>query len=475
MLFGGLNLAEGRGLYSFDGSFVLLWPPLYSMLLALAHLVLRSDPFASATTLQALAFLGTSFCLSILFLKIFPENFYLALAANILSDIGVVVLTTFDGVGSDYIHLFLVIASILLTGFYVETKSARILPAMFVTGMLAMLQRYIGLAAIATSIAAIFLFDGQNFYRRLSRSALMALSILPAGLWLFVTSKLIQQRAPISFSDNFQWFSMSVLQWFFSVDLKQPHLWPYISLVWVSVGMMIFLLFYFSRQQKIFSPYAIPVLVYGLLYVLALFGSASIAYSNKLSGRFLLPFYIPFITLLVLTLDVLMHFVHLQSPQKLRRIITIGLAGVLIVTGIGLLRITIPVALQSHADGNNDFNSRAWHENSVMNYWLAHEPQGNYLLFSNYPDGVAFYTWHSAYNSPARYSGPYGKQEFPVTSYSSELFSSGLAVYLIWIEPNIYSYYYKAEDLSPIAQVQPLFVNQDGGIYLLAPKEQNSP
>ena len=77
--------------------------------------------------------------------------------------------------------------------------------------------------------------------------------------------------------------------------------------------------------------------------------------------------------------------------------------------GIGLPQITLPVGLQSHTDGNNAFNSRAWHENSVMNYWLAHEPQGNYLLFSNYPDGVAFYTWHSAYNAPARYSGPYGK------------------------------------------------------------------
>ena len=60
---------------------------------------------------------------------------------------------------------------------------------------------------------------------------------------------------------------------------------------------------------------------------------------------------------------------------------------------------------------------RIWHENSVMNYWLAHEPQGNYLLFSNYPDGVAFYTWHNCYNGPAEYSGPYGKIKFPVTDY----------------------------------------------------------
>ena len=73
------------------------------MLLALIHLVTRFDPFVSATILQVISFIGISICLSILFLKIFPRTF-LALAANILSDIGVVVLTSFDGVGSDYLH-----------------------------------------------------------------------------------------------------------------------------------------------------------------------------------------------------------------------------------------------------------------------------------------------------------------------------------------------------------------------------------
>ncbi len=469
LLFSALNLSQGKGLFSFDGSFVSLWPPLYPMLLAFIQLVTRCDPFVSATILQTLAFIGTSFCLSLLFLKIFPENFLLALAANILSDIGVVVLTSFDGVGSDYLHFFFLILFVLLAGYYIETKSARTLLGMTVVGMLAMLDRYLGIAVIGTGVTIVFFSMTKNWRQRMIRSSLMALSALPAGIWLYAASA--EYRGPESLADNFRWFSLSVLQWFFPIDSKQPHLWLYISVLWLLIGAMIFFLFYCSRQYRNFSPYAISVLVYGLLYLLILFGSASIAYFNKLTGRFLLPFYIPFITLLVITMDLLLRFIHQRGLQIFRRVTAIGLAGALLVIGIGLLRITIPVGLQSHINGNNDFNSRAWHENSVMNYWLAHEPQGNYLLFSNYPDGVAFYTWHSAYNSPARYSGPYGTQEFPVTSYSSKLFSSGLAVYLIWIEPNIYSYYYEAQDLSSIAQVEPLFVSQDGGIYRLIPKE----
>ena len=469
LLFASLNLSRGNGLFSFDGSFVSLWPPLYPMLLALIQLVTRFNPFVSAIILQVISFIGISICLTILFLKIFPENFYLALAASILSDIGAVVLTAFDGVGSDYLHFFLLVLFVLLAGYYIETKSPRILLGMTVVGMLAMLDRYLGIAVIGTGVAIVFFSVTQNWRQRVIRSSLMALSALPAGIWLYAAST--EYRGPESLADNFRWFSLSVLQWFFPVDSKQPHLWLYISILWLFIGAMIFFFFYYSQQYKKVSPYAISVLVYGLLYLLALFGSASIAYFNKLTGRFLLPFYVPFITLLVLTMDLLLRFIHQRGLQALRRVTAIGLAGALIMIGIALLRITIPIGLQSHIDGNNDFNNRAWHENSVMNYWLAHEPQGNYLLFSNYPDGIAFYTWHSAYNSPARYSGPYGKQEFPVAGYSSELFSSGLDVYLIWIEPNIYSYYYEAQDLSSIAQVEPLFVSQDGGIYHLIPKE----
>jgi len=114
------------------------------------------------------------------------------------------------------------------------------------------------------------------------------------------------------------------------------------------------LLFHFSQQYEIFSPYTISVLVYGLFYLFVLFGSASVAYFNKWTGRFLLPIYIPFITLLVLTVDILIHFIHQHNSKKLRRVIAIGFAGALIVIGVGLLRITIPVGLQSHAAANND-------------------------------------------------------------------------------------------------------------------------
>ncbi len=471
LLFAGLNLSEGRGLFSFDGSFVAPWPPLYPALLGFIHILSGLDVFISATILQILSFAALSFCLSILCLKIFSDNFLLAIAANVLSDVGILILAAFRIVGSDYVHLAFAIIFILLAGCYIEHNNPRIFLAMFIVGMLAALQRYIGMASIVTGAVVIFFFSKENLRQRIIPSLTMGLAALPAGIWLIVTSGVVGRRPPIGFAGNFQTFSKAVLDWFLQTDTIKSSLQFYIAGLWIFIAGLSLLVIYTSRRKPL-SSFAIPVLLYGAIYLLALFGSASVTYFNKLEGRFLLPLYIPFVTLLVLSAQAVLQFANEFQSKVFSRAATIGIFMCLILISGSLLRITLPLAIESHrtgAPGENAFNTKDWHENSVMKYWLKHQPAGNYLLFSNYSDGVAFYTWHNCYGSPRKFSGPYGKMEFPVTQYTSELFTSRQDVYIIWIEPNIYSYYYPVEDLAPIANIQPIFTNKDGGIYSLKP------
>jgi len=475
LLFGGLNFSAGRGLTSFDGSFLLTWPPLYPVLLAFVHLVSGLDVFASANVLQAAAFVSLSLCLSMLFLKIFPENFLLAFTGNLLSDIGVVVVTSFNNVGSDYVHLALVLLFIWLAGNYLEQKSPRILFAMFVVGMLAMLQRYLGLATIATGAATVLFFSGGALSQRITRSLLISLSAVPAGLWLFISSRFIGRRAPISFAENFTWFSKSILEWFFQPDAIKDHLSFYIVCLWILFLGLIILLYLNPSRYKLSTPFTIPVFLFGILYTLTLFSSASITYFNKLGGRFLLPLYIPFMILITLAAELLLRgpSENTHPSRFLYRAVSAGSVGALVFAAVLLFHITLPLIFESHANGaaggDNVFNTTTWHENKALKYWLTHQPQGKYLLFSNYPDGVAFFTQHSCYGSPRKYSGPYGKEELPVSQYASGLFSSGQDVYIIWIEPNDHSYFYEVEELVSIAQIEPLFVNEDGGVYRLKP------
>ena len=473
LLFGGLNLSEGRGLISFDGSFLLAWPPLYPALIGLVHLASRSNPFVSATILQFASFLGLSSCLSVLYLKIFPDNFLLACAANLLSDVGVVVLTTFDIVGSDYAHLFFVMLLVLLAGYYIEHPSPRLLLGMSVAGMLAILQRYLGIAAIGTGIVAILFFTDGGWRQRVGHSLLLALSVLPGAIWLLITSVSVQRRPPTGFMGNFELFSRSVLEWFLPPDLIEAHLDIYIASLWtIVVGLSVFLLVYASHHKR-FPPFAIPVFVYGLLYLLTLFGSASITFFNKLDGRFLLPFYIPVITLVVVSAGALLELASRLDSVRPRGGLSIVPIGILCLAALGLLRVTLPPIREARANGaagENSFNTEAWHENRALKYWLNHSRPGDYILLSNYSDAVAFYTWRPVMSTPRRFSGPYGTQEFPVAQYTPELFSSGSEVYDIWIEPNEYTYFYKVEELSPIAEIETLYQSQDGGVYRLRPK-----
>jgi hypothetical protein len=476
LLFGATNFSAGRGLISFDRSFLSIWPPLYPLLLSLVHLSSGLSVFFSANVLQTLAFIGLSLCLSLLFLKIFPDNFLLAFAGNLLSDIGVVVLTSFNIVGPDYVHLAFVIFFIWLAGAYLEHGSPRIFVILFVVGMLAMLQRYLGLAVIATGAAAVLFFSEGAFLQRIIRSLLLSLSALPAGLWLYITSRSIERRAPISFLENFSWFSRSILEWFFPSEAVKAHPGLYIAGLWILIIGLIVLLLLSSSRVKLFSVYNIPVFIYGIFYTLLLFGSASVTYFNKLGGRFLLPLYIPFVTLITMAAGILLRRNSDNGglSRFLPRLVSASSIGVLVIIAGLLLQVSLPVVLESRANGaaggENVFNTTTWYENKALNYWLSHQPRGKYLLLSNYSDGVAFYTQHACFGSPRQYSGPYGKEEYPVSGYASELFSSGLDVYIIWIEPNEYSYFYKVEDLSSIALIEPLFVSGDGGVYRLKPR-----
>ncbi len=491
LLFGGQNLVAGNGLTSFDGSFVKLWPPLYPVLLGFVHLITGSSMLQAATIVQATAFLGLSLCSSILFLRAFPSSFALALAANVLADIGAVVLTSFDVVDSDYVALFLIMLALLLLSFYLKTGSARTFVALAMAGALTMLDRYLGVAAIVTSVICVVWLTSASPGRKLARGILLAVGAVPAGTWWAVSSGASGLRGPISFAENFSWFSKSMLEWFFETKTVKANLDLYTALLWIAIvgllGLEIAGWIGYRRERAagresapddeeagpgFNATFVTPVLTFGAVYTFALFGTASFAFFNKLGGRFLLPLYIPFVTLLITAVALLLHATRKAAVRRLAG--AVAGAALLIATAVLLLQVTLPLVSASHTDGaaggDNVFNTKAWNKNQAILYWLAQAPQGRYQLISNEPDAVAFFTGHPTLTSPRSTSGPYATDNFALSSYPPQLFSSGEPVYLIWIEPSPAPYFYTVDELSAISQVEPMFTSIDGGVYRLIPK-----
>jgi hypothetical protein len=209
-------------------------------------------------------------------------------------------------------------------------------------------------------------------------------------------------------------------------------------------------------------------------YTLALFGSASVSYSNKLRGRFLLPIYIPVVTLVVSAAAIPLRRTPQESSTARRIAAAAFTYGSVAVTGMLLVHVTLPLVLESHtngsAGGDNAFKTRTWHENQAVEYWLGHVPHEPYRLLSNEPDGVAFNSRHTTDSVPRKTTGPYGSEAYALNAYASDLFSPGTDVYIVWIEPNFYDYFYSVDELGAIAQVETLFVSGDGGVYRLRPR-----
>lgn len=489
LLFGGYNFGEGRGLISYDGSFVSLWPPLYSILLGCLHRLLGADMLTVAGILQFITFLGLSACLSLFFARAFEHNFLLAVFASVLADIGVVVLTSFDTVGPDYLHLFFAMLTVLLTRHFIESGSPKAFLAIAAAAMLAALDRYLGIAALATAALTILLMGRGSRWQRLQRGAFIAFTEVPGGIWLAITSQTYTRRSPISFGENFSWFSKSVLEWFIKPAVLDGRLAWAIAGLWTGILVLIVLVTLPSRRtlprQAVDSePTALrapghmdplfPMFVFGVLYLVTLFGSASIAYFNKLGGRFLLPLYIPFVTLLVAATRAVLRRTRLSSARGVHAAGVITSYGLLAATTVMIAQITAPLVMASHANGatggENVYNTRAWRENPALQYWLGHVPTVPYALLSNEPDGVAFNAWQPAAAVPRKSSGPYGTEQYALSSYAADLFPAGKQVYVLWIEPDPSTYNYSIKDLGTIAEVETLFVSDRGGVYRLSPK-----
>lgn len=491
LLFGAINLASGRGLVSYDSRFVLFWPPLYPALLALVRLVSGLDILAVALVVQAVSFIGLGIALALLFERIFAERWWLSAAAILLTQTGAVVLNAGDMVGSDYIHVFLVALLILLTARYVEGGSGTTFVGLALVAVLTPMQRYLGVAATATAAASIVALGPGRLVQRVVRAALIGFTVLPTGLWLAVTSQLYTRRGPISFEENFTWFTRSLLEWFVGPISRKTDLTVETAVFWsVLPALAILVLWLAWRERPSRHPgedrpagtrapwlYILVLWGYGASYTLVLFAAASVAYFNKLGGRFLLPLYLPLLALPVLGADRLVGLVGRLGSRGALLSTRLVCAVVLIALGAVTLRLTYPEVMQSHAHGvsspDNAYNNERWRENPALEYWKGHIPDGEFLMFSNEPDGVAFFTRRAAKPAPRRISGPYGTSVMPISDFRRELFAVGPEAYLIWIEPSSYDYYYSPQQLEEIAHVESLFNSDLGSVYRLSPRGED--
>ncbi|MEW5829980.1 MAG: glycosyltransferase family 39 protein [Chloroflexota bacterium] len=472
-LFAGKNLFAGQGLTAYSENPFVLWPPVYPVLLGLVHSLTGIEVFHAAILLQFLAYGLASAATTLLLRQIFPQNFAFALLGCIVIAIGPVVTITFQLVGTDYLHLALVLACLFILGQYARTQATSHLWRMALLGGTAGLLRYTGLAVILTGAILVFIYTSAPLRRRLARSFWTGLAALPTGARILAERFIFRppRREPIEFSRSLAQYSGSILEWFTQAEVGEAApllVWT----LWGIVAALVVFLLAARRVQPVFVPESVAILGYGLVYTILLLGISSQTYVNRLIGRFVLPVYAPLILLVLLATEAIIRLAKSRLRGGAARIATAGVALALLLAFLPIGSESIATIRETAANGagyENIYNSREWNENGIIRFIKENPLPENARLFSNYQAGIAFHTWQTVYPSPRKFSNPYSDKVIPLKNYRSRLFAKGVDTYLIWIEPNFYEHVYEVGELTEIARIVPILENEDGGIYRLIP------
>lgn len=472
-MFAGVNWIQGNGLIDYMGSSYILWPPLYPMLIGLLHISGMSAFFATHM-IQFTAFVLTAYFSSVFFLDVFDGDLLFALIGAVLLDTGAVVISTFDMVGTDYLFMLFPILTALLVNEYANNQKWTTLTLIGLVTSLAMLTRYIGYALVLTALITVLVYSKGSTLQRWLRAFYVGIFSISPFLWMFKTwsATADDRRLPLTFGEYFSQFTTGIISWF---TLEPPNFneltfLDYLS-VWGLIILAIILLLLLAAKTSVFSPLVVSTFGFGLIYTLVLFGSALIAYFNRLWGRFQLPIYFPLIVLfLILIRQGLMYFRENHS----RVYYPLAGTGVLLlfILGLSQFNTTLKMMTESYMGdiSENSINTYAINENSIIQYWKKNTPKGEFRLYGNYTALVAFHTGQQVFVSP-RKTGVYDETIIPLENYMDNLFVDEKPVYLMWIEPNVYEHVYLPDELAPIANIKVIIENKDGGLYLLSPAD----
>ena len=470
-MFAGASWVEGNGLVDFSGGQYVLWPPLYPMLIGFLHLTGLST-FAAAHVIQFAAFGLIAYFSSVLLLKLFPDDLAFAFLGAFLVAIAPVSVSTFLMVGTDYLFMLFPIIAALLVQRYSEKQDWTTLTLLGLTVALAMLTRYIGYALVLSALTAVLYYSNGSPLKRILHAAYTGIFSLVPFLWMLNTWAQTTEgrRAPLSFGEYASQFTIGIIAWFTTnlPDTNETtalHYW----LTWTPVVIAFILLAVIAKQVRTLKPALVFTLGFGVVYTVALFTNAMIAYFNRLWGRFQLPELIP---LMLLFLFVIGYGVRHLKEHRSRAYVPLGILGFgfLLLVSVSQFNRTV-LLLQDAATGvipENGVNTGEMNENSIIQYWKENPPEGEYLLFSNYAAVAAFHAQHTANASPRK--GPqYSDEVYSLEDFVGYLFPNEADTYLMWIEPNSYEHVYLPHEFAPIAEIEVIIENEDGGIYRLHP------
>jgi hypothetical protein len=468
------SLLAGKGFLDPLGEPFVLWPPLYPLLLAGLGWLTGLDTFAVAGYLNALLFAVNIWLWGWLFYMTFRERSLYAVLGTLAVLLSRSMLIVYANVSSEPLFMTFMILFFMAAAAYLRDGNQNARWWIFLLAGLAMLQRHPGIAFFAVGGLVVLRREGWRGALRALPGGLLC--ILPAMSWaVFRTlpisgglfgARRYETMLPL---ENMRMTLAKMIHWFV------PYLRPLETLFerpWLVLFGLGFLLAVFYRRKnwlawaraisknEYFWPGALFSLVYFLMMAYTVVTADHRGLSSDRYYILLLPF---LLALFFITLEHLV-LVHIKSTGKWA-VFTALFALWMVYPIYGVGEYLLLARTEGESSGLNFQNSRYFQELPARQFvqeLIDSDPDA--VVYSNYATVVWFYYRpHPIDTMPVRPEELSMQAAYP--GWPGE--ADG---YILWFTPNEYQHILSPEELSPLAALELLYMDDDAQVYRVTPK-----
>lgn len=474
------SIINGDGFKIYDGSYYVIWPPLFPFLLA-ALGVFCLDPADVARYLNAGIF-GIIIFLSGSQLNKNVHNKGLVFLGTAMFSISPVLIGISVYAWSEPLFLLLILLWLNQLQKFLNKPSKKLLIITASYAGLAMLTRYIGVVTIGLSALLILMRSNAKWLDKIYQFLLFfLLAYLPSFLWeirtYFILGTFNSPRSPSS--KNFFEAGVEATNTFIYWLIPSTPSWTltiitifFIALLLVELGCLSRIAisrFHFLENYLPLDKimYSIPIYIHVLfllIYTLFIVLLASLKYFDPLGDRLLSPVYISFWFLIIFILDqLLINMNSLISREKL--VLKIAKSSVFILFGLWVflypIKLTFIQTENRHKEGEG-YASRQWHEDEIINFLRKENLDG--LIYSNAPDIISNFIGIRIYFSPGKHPGYSLDQQIQKLSEKME----NEKIYLVWFKTQERKeFIFSLEELKKQIHMQSIFKSSNGEVYRL--------
>lgn len=466
------NIVSNVGYVSYEGTPIIVRPPLYPALLAFIGKVVGRDPLTFAHILNAVIFGLSVFvggCLFFKHLTSFPAFPILGTLAILISP---QLFKVSVMVWSEPLFILCVMLSIFFMNTYFEKRDIKSLFLLSLSVALSCLIRYSGISLILWGALIILFLNRTNLKNGMMHLSLFILiSALPVGAWLIrnhsISGTFFGARGSSlnTLSQELGYVFNNLIYWYMPAAIANHR--SLLVLVSVLTGFLVGISSKDSWQNvKVSLRQITPIFLFIIIYTAFLIISALTMPLEPISNRYLAPIYIP-LTLLLLIL--VQAFVE---PYQKRYSKTIMNAIMIIGISIWLVypfRSTMFEAVNLVQNGLR-YSSKVWITSETIRYLFDHqELESECKIYTNDPFAAYILANLVVKTSPVRY--PY---EFPtMLNDISKLRGSWPEendTCLIWFDVTNRKDLFTLEELQTVANFTTINHLKDGSIYFVTRK-----